>query len=386
MEHLEFLVNYKDTSIYSLCGESVLKRYIASTNETKSILNKPEIVGQEFRQKLMTGISKILKYMPEDFKKNFDEKHVDVLHFLRGGLNFGLMEALNKAYKFNNHSASFMSSERKKQEGKWRIKDDQYSKLSVQPSSTVFIGDIVATGITLKAGLAKLYEHTSGEENLPAIVKDYLFQGIEEKQSKQKIPLKGLVFFTIGCENLEKILETYHHLFCEAFKEYKDTYVVYLEGRFKLASEADNLKIRIVDTDLLRYPALLSPEFELSQYSSLAYPLERCVVYDGGSRSFNVKKHITEVIEYWKELSKEDMILEEALKERWPEEEYVTKKEFIKAKKSKWQGISNKMLDEIYAAYQKRWNNHFGEKASATGSLRKFCTQRIVRLSKEHPV
>lgn len=380
MEYLEFLINHKDTSIYKLCGESVLKRYVASTSETRNILNKPEVIGHEFRQKLMTGISKILKSMPEDFKKNLDENNVNVLHFLRGGLNFGLIEALNKAYGLNNHSSSFMSSERKKQEGKWRIKDDQYSKLSIQSNSTVCIGDIVATGVTLKAGLAKLYEYTSSEEKLPDIVKDYLFQGIEEKQNRKKIPLKGLVFFTIGCENLEKILETYDKLFKKTFKEYENTYIVYLEGKFKLASNDDKLHIKIEDTDLLRYPALLSPKFEYSQYDSLAYPLERCVIYDGGSRSFNVTKHIAEVKEYWEELSEQQMTLEEALKERWPEKEYTIKEYFFKYKKELWHGISNDTLSKIYDAYEKRWTNNFKKKVSKKESLKNFCFKRLEKL------
>jgi len=382
MENLELLTISKYASVYGITGDSTLKRYVASTNETIDILNKPEVVGQDFRNKLMNGVSKILKCLPHGFDEEFDEDHVDVLHFLRGGLNFGLMEALNKAYGFNTHSASFMSSERKKQEGKWKIKDDQYSKLSVHPCSTIFIGDISATGVTLKSGLAKLYEQTSGEENLPNFVKECLFQGIEDKQKKEKIPLKNLVLFTIGCKEIEDVLETYHQLFCKTFKEYENTYVIYLEGRFKLASDSDSLRIKITDTDLLRYPALLSPEFELSQYSSLAYPLERCIIYDGGSRSFNVKKHMREVVEYWETLSKEDMTLEEALKERWPEKEYATKEEFLKYKKETWQGTSKDTLNKIYDAYANRWTTSFKKKASKKESLEKFCTQRIAKLIK----
>jgi len=382
MESLKLLTISKHASVYGITGESLLKRYIASTEETRSILNKPEIIGQDFRYKLMNGLSKILKCMPYGFMEKFDENHVDVLHFLRGGLNFGLMDALSKAYGFNTHSASFMSSERKKQGGKWKIKDDQYSKLSVQPGSTVFIGDISATGVTLNSGLAKLYEQTSGDEDLPSFVKEALFHEIEEGHKKEKIPLKNLVFFTIGCKDIEATLEAYHTLFCKSFKEYENTYLIYLEGRFKLASDEDKLRIKITDTDLIRHPALLSPEFELSQYSSIAYPLERCIIYDGGSRSFNVKKHMKEVVEYWETLNKQDMTLEEALKERWPEKEYASKAEFLKSKREFWQGTSNDMLNKIYDAYEQRWTASFKKKASKKESLEKFCTQRIAKLSK----
>ena len=375
MEKISLLKKEKGCALYSVDGDSSLKRYIASTTETRAVLNKPEIVGYEFRHKMANGTAKVLKALELDV----DGQHSNVIHFLRGGLNFGLMEALHKAYGLNNHSASFMSSERRKQDGKWRIKDDQYSKLTINAGSTVFIGDIVATGVTLEAGLAKIYEQVTANE-LPDAVKEHVFHGIEDSQKRQHIPLKGIAFFTIGCENIEKILGKYDKLFKDAFPEYSGTHVVYLEGKFKLASSSDNLRIKIDDTDLLRHPAVLAPEFELSQYESVAYPLERCVVYDGGSRSFNAAKHLAEVKEYWEKLGDSGMTLEEALKERWPEKGYESIDNLAAEKKDVWAGVNEGALGALCNAYSRRWNDSFRKKASGKDSLRTFCGKRMERL------
>ena len=64
--------------------------------------------------------------------------------------------------------------------------------------------------------------------------------------------------------------------------------------------------------------------------------MERCTIYDAGSRSFDVPEYIKDVIEYWEEvekLSKDGFTLFDALKERWNENDYSSKSEFYHIKK-----------------------------------------------------
>jgi hypothetical protein len=178
------------------------------------------------------------------------------------------------------------------------------------------------------------------------------------------------------------MLGKYDKLFRQAVPDYEVITVVYLEGKFKLASFDDNLRIKIDDTDLLRHPALLSPEFELSQYENVSYPLERCVIYDGGSRSFNASKHLAEVKEYWERLGSSGMTLEEALKERWPEKDYESMEKLAEAKSSVWGNVNEGALGALCGAYQRRWTDSFRKKTAEKDSLRKFCGKRVSKLCK----
>ena len=66
----------------------------------------------------------------------------------------------------------------------------------------------------------------------------------------------------------------------------------------------------------------MAPEFIESQYSDPAYPLERCTIYDAGSRAFWVREYAADVLNYWKqvlELASKGMTYLEYLHQRFPE-------------------------------------------------------------------
>ena len=82
------------------------------------------------------------------------------------------------------------------------------------------------------------------------------------------------------------------------------------------------LTIRLTGTDLLRYEALMAPEFVESQYEAPSYPLERCIIYDAGSRAFWIPEYVDDVIDYWRQtldLAHGAFTFETLLKERFPE-------------------------------------------------------------------
>jgi hypothetical protein len=95
---------------------------------------------------------------------------------------------------------------------------------------------------------------------------------------------------------------------------------VYLEGRFTLAAADTPVRIVLPGTDLLRRDALLAPEFTASQFDAVTHPLERCAIYDAGSRAFDVAAYLRDVRRYWHqvaELARNGFTLEEAIAERW---------------------------------------------------------------------
>jgi hypothetical protein len=97
---------------------------------------------------------------------------------------------------------------------------------------------------------------------------------------------------------------------------------VYFEGRFAVAGDDSPLSVKITGTDLLRRGGLCAPEFIKSQYESPSFPLERCAIYDAGSRAFWLPEYFEDIQEYWTEtykLADGGMSFSDLLRERCPE-------------------------------------------------------------------
>jgi hypothetical protein len=291
-----------ETSWYALRGDrkTALERYVVSTAPSRDICNQPEILGVAYTEALYRAMVLALETAP--FRPLIEDNPQDrtcVIHFLRGGLNFGLRRALHAAYGFNCHSSAFLSSQRAHVDGRWQVREDMYRKLEIPADAVLVMGDVVATGVTMENGLMVIAQHA-------------LAIGAS---------LRALVFFTIGCKRAEEILEGLDRELRSLFPGYLSTVLVYLEGRFRLVDAASRLRIGIPGTDLVRFDTPLSPEFELSQADHPAYALERCVIYDAGSRSFDIPSYIDDVRGYWRSVrdyAREGWTLSEALEERWP--------------------------------------------------------------------
>ena len=75
-------------------------------------------------------------------------------------------------------------------------------------------------------------------------------------------------------------------------------------------------------TDLLRLGAIMAPDFIESQYDDPAFPIERCAIYDAGSRAFWVCEYAEDVRNYWKQvldLAEQGMDYDTYLHQRFPE-------------------------------------------------------------------
>ena len=299
---MDKLIKYKVSSgaaAYKIVPQKKIQRYVVSTPHTREILNKPEIFGFEFIKKLRLGVYETLKLFSQ-FEK-YGDKNISVIHFLRGGLNFGLWNMLYDAYGFNKMYASFITSQRYKKHENWFIKDDQYRKFALPEDATIFIGDVIATGTTLDNGLEILRQ-----------------QCLSEGKN-----IRRLVMTTVGCEMAEKILTKYHLIFKNTF-DYEETILIYFEGVFVVPKSLGDFTVCIPGTDLTKKDALLSPEFEKSQSEKIIYPLERCVVYDVGARAYEYDVHINDVIEYWKKLSHSGRTLKNVYEERWHPDEKIS--------------------------------------------------------------
>ena len=300
-DRLEPLAETADCALHAIVGAEAgtVARFLVSTPETREVCNRSELVGIDYTQRMRAGLGRVVACLASQGVLPAEpEAQLCVLHFLRGGLNFGLREALHTGLGARRHGSAFLSSQRVEQDGRWTIREDSYRKLTIPDGAVLVCGDVVATGATLQHGLQIVLEHLRATGT----------------------KLRKLVLFTIGCERAEQIVADLEAPLRELSPAYEGSAVVYLEGRFRLADADTGLRIVEPGTDLLRKGALLAPAFAASQRESIAYPLERCAIYDAGSRAFDIPAYLADVRRYWTQVARfaeEGWTLTEALAERW---------------------------------------------------------------------
>lgn len=83
--------------------------------ESRAICNDPRVVGLQYTANLRRACAGALQALPKDLPYSMSENSTTVFHILRGGLNFGLREALGDAYGWNKHPSAFISAQRARQ-------------------------------------------------------------------------------------------------------------------------------------------------------------------------------------------------------------------------------------------------------------------------------
>lgn len=287
-----------DISLYRIENGARVEAYIASTPETRSICNDPGVAGMNYTRKLSCACRKVLEQRPVELK----EKETVVVNILRGGLNYGLRDALADAYGWNSHTTCFISAQRARNSADsedWHITENDYEKVYFPEVATLVIGDVVATGTSLR----------------------YALQELLRSALEQRVHLRSLLFFTFGGSKAAEILEDIDRQCRDLFHGYEKSVLIYFEGCFTCAQVDTPLSVRLTGTDLLRWHALMAPEFVASQYEDPAYPLERCTIYDAGSRAFWLRDYVQDVIGYWRQnlqFAEHGMTFPQLLAERFP--------------------------------------------------------------------
>jgi len=298
-------INRKETSaVYRIEDgkETDVIRYVLTTPETRAICNDPLVMGYDYTEKLEKACATFLQLTQDPTAMDLQENRSVVFNILRGGLNFGLRGSLARAFGWNNHSSSFVTAQRARvieSPEQWHITEDEYKKITFPQRAQIIIGDVVATGTSLKHGLG-------------IMINEAVKQGTE---------LGSILFFTIGGPKSEERLIEADKACRRNFPHYEGTHVCYIEGRFSVPTTESKVSIKITGTDLMRCNSLLAPEFLQSNFEAPSYPLERCTIYDAGSRAFQIEEYREDVIGYWTkvlDLAK-TLTFEEMIAERFPE-------------------------------------------------------------------
>jgi hypothetical protein len=162
----------------------------------------------------------------------------------------------------------------------------------------VVFGDVVATGTSLRHGLEKLLA-----------------------ARRDDVRYRSVTFFTIGGAIAGDIMCRWRRAVELAQGAPVACTVVYFEGIFGVAGPGTPIRIKLEGTDLLRRDGILAPEFDQSQYDNPLYPLERCTIYDAGSRAFNIPEYLEDVIDYWQHvaaLAADGVTFQDLVRERYP--------------------------------------------------------------------
>ena len=263
--------------------------YIVSEAETRKLMNHPEVVGYEVYTSLLNATSQMLYYLKEQHKIT----SANILSILRGALNYPLEESCYKE-NIRVHDISFMSSERVFRDGQMTGLEIKYNKLTMVPNSTLMIGDIIASGETLVNCLR------------------YVTENYRDHGAK----LRNIVFFTIGGTRGIELLEQLTGEIREYWPDFEGFITVYYEGIFSCYEPGDTgvSGINRALIDFYWKGGIVAPAFR-RQTLSMRDPLfEKCTIYDGGARRYEIHEHIEEVLEFWNGiLERADIIDKQAL-------------------------------------------------------------------------
>ena len=130
--------------------------------------------------------------------------------------------------------------------------------------------------------------------------------------------MRGILLFTIGGTQGIEILEKLTREIRTYWPDFEGFITVYYEGVFSCYEEGDKgvSGINRALIDFYWKGGIVAPEFR-RQTLSMQNPLfEKCTIYDGGARRYEIHEHIEEVLEFWNGiLARADKIDKQALLE-----------------------------------------------------------------------
>lgn len=263
-------------SLYSLKADGLNNRYyIVSSEGTRRLMAQPEVVGFDSYKAMIPGTLAGLEFL----KSQGLTGDSSILTILRGGLNYPLEECCS-ACGIQVSTMNFLSCERIIRNKEIVGLDIKYEKLRIQKDTQLMIGDIVASGDTLR------------------VCFKYLIDTFKEKGGS----IKRIIFFTIGGTRAFDMMESLYAQMHDAWPEFDGFDCVFYEGIFTVYTDRGCTGVNIPMIDFGWKGGLISPEFRVYIESMPDALFEKCIIYDGGARRYEITEHIKEVLEYWNKL------------------------------------------------------------------------------------
>ena len=266
-----------DTSIYRLRSESLLNRYfIASSPGTRRLMASPEVVGFDSYLCMIPSTMAALDHFI-DIGMAGD---VSILTILRGGLNYPLEECCHRK-GITVRNMDFISCERIIEDGVITGLDIRYEKLHIEKDCTLMIGDIIASGDTLRMSMEQLVD----------------------RFRRRGGSIRRIIFFTIGGTKAISLMERLTVKFRAVWPQFEGFDCVFYEGIFSVYEDKGCTGVNIPDIDFYWRGGIISPDFRYHILKDDDALFEKCIIYDGGARRYEIADHYKEVVDYWKDLA-----------------------------------------------------------------------------------
>ena len=246
--------------------------FLLSGEGSRNLLAFPEVIGFPCYAALVSETAAALGFLrKEGFQGGFD-----ILTILRGGLNYPLEEAASSC-GIRIPEMHFISCERVIEDRKILGLEMKYEKIAPRKDVVLAIGDIVATGDTLSLCLQHVAEvfHRGGGS------------------------LKKVIFFTVGGTRAFNLMEGLTVKFREMFPGFEGFECFFYEGIFTVYDGPGASGINARNIDFGWKGGIVTPEFRRFILDHPDALLEKCIIYDGGARRYEIPLHFEEVLEYW---------------------------------------------------------------------------------------
>ena len=273
---LKYVGLQQDTSIYELQDPQFSNKYfIISGKGTRRLMASPEVVGFDSYSAMLPATIAALRYL---FPSG-SEGDVDIMTILRGGLNYPVEEACHRVGVLVR-DIHFVSCERIIENHVITGLDIKYEKLLITRDRTLVIGDIIATGDTLRMCLDE----------------------VVDRFRRKGGTIRKIIFFTIGGTRAISLMERMTERYSAVFPGFEGFECFFYEGIFTVYTDKGVSGINVPDIDFGWNGGVVSPEFRRFIIDSPDALFEKCIIYDGGARRYEIPLHFQEVFEYWRGL------------------------------------------------------------------------------------
>ena len=266
--------SFADTSVYELCSSQFSNHYfLLSSPGSRDLLARPEVVGYDAYLALVPPTVAALRFLLEEGMNG----EIDIMTILRGGLNYPLEEACHST-RIRVRNMHFLSCERIIRDNIIQGLDIKYGKIGVARDIVLAIGDIFATGDTFRLCM----EH------------------VVEKFRSEGGSIRKILFFTIGGTRAVDQMEALTGKIKAVFPAFEGVECFFFEGMFSVYSDKGVSGINVPDIDFGWKGGVISPEFRRYVMGVPDSLYEKCIIYDGGARRYEIPLHFDEVLEYWR--------------------------------------------------------------------------------------
>lgn len=263
---------FEHTKVYGLHAPQLRNRYfLLSSAGTSELMAYPEVVGFESYLATLPATETALRHFAGQGLED-----VDVLTILRGGLNYPMEEACHRC-GIRVRDIHFLSCERVIENHVITGLEIKYEKVRVSRDRTLLMGDIIATGDTLRLCLQQFVElfHRRGGS------------------------LRKIIFFTIGGTRAISLMEELSQRIRTVFPAFEGFDCFFYEGVFTVYEDLGVSGINVPNIDFGWKGGAVTPEFRRYVLDRPDTLLEKCIIYDGGARRYEIPVHFHEVLEYW---------------------------------------------------------------------------------------